>query len=177
MSPMELGVLVAVVLVLVLLSGAPVAFSLGIVAVGFLIIFEGPGSLEVVAETLFGGLNEFALLSIPMFILMGAAIASSRAGSDLYEALERWFYRVPGGLLISNLGACSIFAALSGSSPATCAAIGAQGHYPQVGRIENICPGSGHGGGRRSPFEGLFLAFRAGGCRHRDQFGSGADRL
>ncbi len=127
MSPMELGVVVAVVLIIVLLSGAPVAFSLGIVAVGFLIIFEGPGSLEVVAETLFGGLNEFALLSIPMFILMGSAIASSRAGSDLYEALERWFYRVPGGLLISNLGACSIFAALSGSSPATCAAIGKMG--------------------------------------------------
>jgi C4-dicarboxylate transporter DctM subunit len=127
MSPMELGILVAIVLIVVLLSGAPVAFSLGIVAVGFLIIFEGPGSLEVVAETLFGGLNEFALLSIPMFILMGAAIASSRAGGDLYEALERWFYRVPGGLLISNLGACSIFAALSGSSPATCAAIGKMG--------------------------------------------------
>ena len=127
MSPMELGVLVAVVLIIVLLSGAPVAFSLGVVAIVFLILFEGPGSLEVVAETLFGGLNEFALLSIPMFILMGAAIASSRAGGDLYEALERWFYRVPGGLLISNLGACSIFAALSGSSPATCAAIGKMG--------------------------------------------------
>ena len=133
MSPMELGILVAVVLIVVLLSGAPVAFSLGIVAVGFLVMFEGIGSLEVVAETLFGGLNEFALLSIPMFILMGAAIASSRAGSDLYEALERWFYRVPGGLLISNLGACSIFAALSGSSPATCAAIGKMG-IPEMQR-------------------------------------------
>ena len=133
MSPMELGILVAVVLIIVLLSGAPVAFSLGIVAVGFLVMFEGIGSLEVVAEPLFGGLNEFALLSIPMFILMGAAIASSRAGSDLYEALERWFYRVPGGLLISNLGACSIFAALSGSSPATCAAIGKMG-IPEMQR-------------------------------------------
>ncbi len=133
MSPMELGILVAVVLIVVLLSGAPVAFSLGIVAVGFLLIFEGPSSLQIVAETLFGGLNEFALLSIPMFILMGAAIASSRAGSDLYEALERWFYRVPGGLLISNLGACSIFAALSGSSPATCAAIGKMG-VPEMQR-------------------------------------------
>ena len=133
MSPMELGILVAVVLILVLLSGAPVAFALGFVAVGFLLIFEGLSSMQIVAETLFGGLNEFALLSIPMFILMGAAIASSRAGSDLYEALERWFYRVPGGLLISNLGACSIFAALSGSSPATCAAIGKMG-VPEMQR-------------------------------------------
>ena len=127
MNPLELGLLIAVVLILVLLSGMPVAFALGVVAVGFLVIFEGPDSLNILAETLFGGLNEFALLSIPMFILMGAAVASSRAGSDLYEALERWLYKVPGGLIISNIGACSIFAALSGSSPATCAAIGKMG--------------------------------------------------
>jgi tripartite ATP-independent transporter DctM subunit len=124
---MWLGLLVAVALIVLLLLGAPVAFALGTIAVLFLLLFEGFGSLDVLADTLFAGLNEFALLSIPMFILMGAAIASSRAGSDLYEALERWLYRVPGGLLISNLGACSIFAALSGSSPATCAAIGKMG--------------------------------------------------
>lgn len=127
MSPLELGLLVAVVLILVLLSGAPVAFSLGVVSIVFLLIFDGMSSLDVIAETLFGGLNEFALLSIPMFILMGSVVASSRASSDLYEALERWLYRVPGGLIISNIGACSIFAALSGSSPATCAAIGKMG--------------------------------------------------
>jgi tripartite ATP-independent transporter DctM subunit len=58
---------------------------------------------------------------------MGAAVAASPAGRDLYEALDRWLNRVPGGLIISNIGACSIFAALSGSSPATCAAIGKMG--------------------------------------------------
>lgn len=124
MSPIFLGVLVALSLVFVLLLGTPVAFALGSVAIIFLVIFEGPSRLTVVSETLFGGLNEFALLSIPMFILMGSVVASSRAGSDLYEALDRWLYRVPGGLLISNIGACALFAALSGSSPATCAAIG-----------------------------------------------------
>jgi tripartite ATP-independent transporter DctM subunit len=80
-----------------------------------------------VPDIFYGALDSFALLSIPMFILMGGAIASSRAGADLYEALERWLYRVPGGLLASNLGACAIFAALCGSSPATCAAIGKMG--------------------------------------------------
>ncbi len=127
MSTLSIGLLVAASLIVLLLSGAPVAFALGAVAVAFLGIFDGWSSLSILADTLFGGLDEFALLSIPMFILMGAAIASSRAGSDLYEALERWLYKVPGGLLISNLGACSIFAALSGSSPATCAAIGKMG--------------------------------------------------
>ncbi len=133
MSPLTYGLLVAAALIGLLLIGTPVAFALGAVAIGFLLAVEGTGTLSVLAETLFGGLNEFALLSIPMFILMGAAVASSRAGSDLYEGLERWLYRVPGGLLISNLAACSVFAALSGSSPATCAAIGKMG-IPEMKR-------------------------------------------
>ena len=58
---------------------------------------------------------------------MGMAVAHSPAGKDLYTGLDRWLWRVPGGLVISNIGACSIFAALSGSSPATCAAIGTMG--------------------------------------------------
>ena len=127
MSTLAIGLSIIFVLVFLLLAGLPVAFALGSVAILFLVIFDGVGSIDVIADTLFGSLGEFALLSIPMFILMGSAIASSRAGSDLYEALERWFYKVPGGLIISNIGACSIFAALSGSSPATCAAIGKMG--------------------------------------------------
>ena len=127
MSTLVIGLLVVFVLIFLLLAGLPVAFALGSVAILFLIMFDGISSVDVIADILFGSLGEFALLSIPMFILMGAAIASSRAGSDLYEALERWFYKVPGGLIISNIGACSIFAALSGSSPATCAAIGKMG--------------------------------------------------
>ena len=117
MSPLFLGIAIAISLIVILLTGTPVAFSLGIISIVFLLIVDGPSSLTVIADTLFGGLNEFALLSIPMFILMGAAVSSSKAGGDLYEALERWLYKVPGGLIISNLGACSLFAALSGSSP------------------------------------------------------------
>jgi hypothetical protein len=92
-----------------------VATGLLIVSAGFLIVFDGMRSLELMPEILFGKLNNFALLSIPMFIIMGAAIASTRAGADLYEALERWLTRVPGGLVVSNLGACALFAAMSGS--------------------------------------------------------------
>ncbi|MEJ2622483.1 MAG: TRAP transporter large permease [Candidatus Thiodiazotropha sp.] len=127
MDPLTLGGLAAICLILLLLSGMPVAFALGFTAILFLLIYDGIGAFAVVADTLFASLDEFALLSIPMFLLMGAAIAASRAGADLYEALDRWLYRVPGGLLISNIGACGIFAALTGSSPATCAAIGKMG--------------------------------------------------
>lgn len=133
MSPLAIGAIVCTVTILILMSGAPVAFALGIVSIGFLLIFDGYGSLQFVAETFYSSLEDFTLVSIPMFILMGAAVASSRAGNDLYEALERWLYRVPAGLLVSNLGACAIFAALSGSSPATCAAIGKMG-IPEMRR-------------------------------------------
>jgi C4-dicarboxylate transporter DctM subunit len=126
-SELQLGVIVALVTIAVLLTGTPIAFGLGIVAMGFLVWSEGLHALGFVPDIFYGSLDSFALLSIPMFILMGGAIASSRAGADLYEALERWLYRVPGGLLASNLGACAIFAALCGSSPATCAAIGKMG--------------------------------------------------
>src|SRR5210317_1011928 len=127
MDPLLLGAIVAAVTIFILFSGISVANGLLVVSALFLMIFDGFGSLELIPEVLFGKLDNFALLSIPMFILMGAAVASSRAGSDLYEALERWLTRVPGGLVVSNLGACAIFAALSGSSPATCAAIGKMG--------------------------------------------------
>lgn len=127
MSPLVIGVLIGVTTIIILATGVPVAFGLGITAITFLVIFEGIESLDVLADLFFGGIAEFSLVSIPMFIVMGAAVASSPAGKDLYEALDRWLHRVPGGLIISNIGACSIFSALSGSSPATCAAIGKMG--------------------------------------------------
>ena len=127
MDPLTLGALIAMVTVLVLFSGVSVAVGLLIVSAGFLLVFDGFGSMELLPELFFGKLDNFALLSIPMFIIMGAAISSTRAGADLYEALERWMTRVPGGLVVSNLGACALFSAMSGSSPATCAAIGKMG--------------------------------------------------
>ncbi|MEO0994870.1 MAG: TRAP transporter large permease [Pseudomonadota bacterium] len=149
MDPLVLGALVAIITVLVLFSGVPVAVGLLIVAAGFVAVFDGFGALELLPEIFFGKLNNFALLSIPMFIIMGAAIASTRAGADLYEALERWLTRVPGGLVISNLGACALFAAMSGSSPATCAAIGKMG-IPEMrrrGYPDGVAAGSIAAGG------------------------------
>jgi C4-dicarboxylate transporter DctM subunit len=127
MSELQLAGLIGVVLLIVLATGVPVAFGLGFTALIFLFWRDGWLGIEFTTETIFSGLNDFTLVSIPMFILMGAAIASSRAGSDLYEAMARWLARVPGNLVVANLGACALFAALTGSSPATCAAIGKMG--------------------------------------------------
>jgi C4-dicarboxylate transporter DctM subunit len=148
MSPGTQGALVLLVTLVVLLSGAPVAFGLGAISIAFVLFFQGFDALHVVAETFYAGLNDFTLVSIPMFVMMGAAIGSSPAGKDLYEALDRWLYRLPGGLVISNLGACALFAALTGSSPACCAAIGKMGipemrsrGYPDDIATGSICAG------------------------------------
>jgi tripartite ATP-independent transporter DctM subunit len=124
---MLIGLLVFVATMLVLATGLPIAFGLGAVALGFMIAFDGWNSIHFLSETIFSGLDDFTLVSLPMFVIMGAAVASSRAGSDLYEALARLLHKVPGSLVISNIGACALFSALTGSSPATCAAIGKMG--------------------------------------------------
>jgi C4-dicarboxylate transporter, DctM subunit len=148
MSPTIQGTVVLVITLLTLLSGIPVAFGLGAISIVFLLFFQGFSSMHVVAETFLSGLDEFTLVAIPMFVMMGAAIGSSPAGKDLYEALDRWLYRLPGGLAISNIGACAIFAALTGSSPACCAAIGKMGipemrrrGYPDEVATGSICAG------------------------------------
>lgn len=127
MSPLVTGLLVLVILLALLATGMPIAFALGMVSVIALATFESWDSVGQLGEIFFSGVAEFGLVSIPMFILMGAAVASSPAGKDLYTALDRWLNRVPGGLILSNIWACSVFAALSGSSLATCAAIGKLG--------------------------------------------------
>src|SRR3546814_8860210 len=101
-----------------------IAFALGLVAIVTLLMADGWCSLTILGESFFSGIGQFSLVAIPMFILMGAAVSSSQAGRDLYEALDRWLHRVPGGLVHSTLGACAVFAALSGSSPATCGTLG-----------------------------------------------------
>ncbi|MGA1060159.1 MAG: TRAP transporter large permease [Burkholderiaceae bacterium] len=133
MTPTLIGVAFFVVALILLSTGMPIAFALGSTALVFMLLNDCWNALNFLPETVFAGLDDFTLASIPMFILMGAAVASSRAGSDLYEALARWLYRVPGSLVISNIGACALFAALTGSSPATCAAIGKMG-IPEMRR-------------------------------------------
>lgn len=127
MSTLHIGVLYAVATFALLFSGMPIAFAVGTVALGFMLAFMPSINLTLIADTIYGELDNFVLLTIPLFVLMGAAIGKSRAGSDLYSSLNRWLGRIPGGLGIANVLGCSVFAAMCGSSPATCSAIGSSG--------------------------------------------------
>ncbi|MSP50982.1 MAG: TRAP transporter large permease [Alphaproteobacteria bacterium] len=124
MSDAAIGTLLLVVTLIVLFSGLPIAWGLVLVALGFLAVFGGPNALAIVSNTMMDEVASFALLTIPLFILLGAAIGVSAAGRDIYVSLHRLLARIPGGLVIANIVACGLFAAVCGSSPATAAAIG-----------------------------------------------------
>ncbi len=131
MDSATIGVLFAVVTFALLFSGMPIAFALGLSSLAFMAIFMPPANLTEVAFKLYKGMDDFTLLTIPLFVLMGAAVGKTRAGADVYGSLNAWLHRIPGGLGIANVFACSVFAAMCGSSPATCSAIGSSG-IPQL---------------------------------------------
>ncbi|AIY42180.1 TRAP dicarboxylate transporter [Collimonas arenae] len=133
MSPLALGALYGIVTIVVMCSGMPIAFALGVVATSFMYFFMPASSLDTVTQNVYEEIASVTLLSIPLFILKGAAIGKSPAGRDLYSAIHAWLSRVPGGLGIANVFACALFAAMAGSSPATCSAIGSAG-IPEMRR-------------------------------------------
>src|SRR5213592_2138611 len=139
MSVLSLGLLFGGVTLIVMFSGMPIAFSLGFVAVLFMAIFMPASSLDTVTQNVYEEMSSITLLSIPLFILKGAAIGKSNAGRDLYLAMHAWMQRVPGGLGIANVFTCALFAAMAGSSPATCSAIGSAG-IPEM-RKRGYSPG------------------------------------
>ena len=127
MSVVQIGLLYGGATLIVMFSGMPIAFALGSVATVFMIFFMPPSALDTVTQNVYEEMSAITLLSIPLFILKGAAIGRSSAGRDLYSALHVWMSKVPGGLGIANVFACALFAAMAGSSPATCSAIGSAG--------------------------------------------------
>jgi len=133
MSDLTLGALYGAVTLVVMFSGMPIAFALGVVATGFMYFCMPPSSLDTITQNVYEEMASITLLSIPLFILKGAAIGKSPAGKDLYSAIHTWMHKIPGGLGIANVFACALFAAMAGSSPATCSAIGSAG-IPEMRR-------------------------------------------
>ncbi len=133
MTPLDLGLMYGGATLAALFFGIPIAFALGGVATVFMMVFMPAASVDTIAQNVYEELASITLLTIPLFILKGAAIGKSRAGKDLYDALHVWLNRVPGGLGVAVVIACGLFSAMAGSSPATCSAIGSSG-IPEMRR-------------------------------------------
>lgn len=115
-----------ILLLLLLVSGLPVAFSLGLGGVAGMILFMGgDGALAQLPIIGYKSLDDFVLTAVPLYILMSQILLTGKVGNDLFELANKWLRHLPGGLGIATVMACAIFAAITGSSVACAVTIGA----------------------------------------------------
>lgn len=123
MANLELAV--TFVLFLGLLSaGMAVPFAILVPALAYLFMQGGLSAFNGIGLTSWGSMDSYTLTAIPLFILMAECIQASGLGFRVYGGLARMFRRMPGGLIQTNIIGCALFAAVSGSSIATAAAVG-----------------------------------------------------
>jgi len=125
MDPLLTGIVGIVAVFLLLVLRMPIAYALMLVGfVGTAYLSSSAAALPVVPRTLFGVSSFYAFTVIPLFVAMGCFAEQVGMIRNIYEAFDKWFRKLPGGLAITTIGASAGFAAVSGSSVATAAAIG-----------------------------------------------------
>src|SRR4051812_35275042 len=116
--------LLVVFLFALLASGLWIGLSLlGVAWIGMQLFTARPAG-DAMAVTIWGSLSSWTLTALPLFVWMGEILFRTRLSEDMFKGLAPWLSRIPGRLLHTNIIGCTIFAAVSGSSAATCATIG-----------------------------------------------------
>ena len=116
-----IGFILMLALMFLGLHVATVMCAIGLLAAA---VYLGPAILDAFGTQLWGATNNFVLLAVPLFVLLGELLVRGGATERMYRALSDWLSPLPGGLLHTNIGASALFAAISGSSVATAATIG-----------------------------------------------------
>ena len=124
MSEATLILVFLITLFVLLGSGVWVGLSLMGVAWVAMELFTTRPAGDAMAVTVWGTLSSWTLTALPLFIWMGEILFRSRLSEDLFNGLAPWLGKLPGRLMQTNVVGCAIFAAISGSSAATCATIG-----------------------------------------------------
>lgn len=120
LGPGQLTILFFALMVVILFSGLPLAFSLGGASVVFAMLFWSLTSIYMFSTNVIGLMQNLVLAAVPLFIFMGAVLQRTGIGENLYELVYRTLGRMNGGLSIGTVIICTIFAAMAGASaPAT----------------------------------------------------------
>ncbi|UIJ71035.1 TRAP transporter large permease [Aurantimonas sp. HBX-1] len=117
-------VIVVIILLALIALGAPIFLALGAAGLTGLYMARGSMAFFFGPTSLFGQLNSFELLALPLFVLMGNLLAATPVGKNLFHAAVVWLQWLRGGLAIATVGASTIFGAVSGVSIAGVAAVG-----------------------------------------------------
>src|SRR5437763_3695192 len=123
---MDLVVTLSLIVALFLLLGAGVWIGLALLGVAWfgMELFSNRSAGDAMALTIWGTTSSWTLTALPLFVWMGEILFRTRLSEDMFKGVAPWLDRVPGRLLHTNIIGCTIFAAVSGSSSATCATIG-----------------------------------------------------
>jgi len=149
MSDLAITALLIVSLFLILGSGVWIGLTLsGVAWIGMQLFSSRPAG-DAMAVTIWGSASSWTLTALPLFVWMGEILFRTRLSQDMFRGLAPWMQALPGRLLHVNVAGCTLFAAVSGSSAATCATIGKMS-LPELARRgypDNIAIGSLAGAG------------------------------
>ncbi|MEN9416960.1 MAG: Sialic acid transporter permease protein SiaT [Pseudomonadota bacterium] len=124
MSDLGITVLLVAALFLILASGVWIGLTLtGVAWIGMQLFSSRPAG-DAMALTVWSSSSSWTLTALPLFVWMGEILFRTRLSQDMFRGLAPWMQALPGRLLHVNVAGCTIFAAVSGSSAATCATIG-----------------------------------------------------
>lgn len=124
MTPADVGLIGFALLLILLAASLPVGFVMAVVGlVGFAIMTTPQAALSMATTDLYTTFSDYNLTTIPLFILMGQVAFHTGISRGLFNAAYHWMGRLPGGLAMSTVGACTAFGAICGSGPATSATI------------------------------------------------------
>jgi tripartite ATP-independent transporter DctM subunit len=124
MGDIGITALLIAALFLILASGVWIGLTLsGVAWIGMQLFSSRPAG-DAMAVTIWGSSSSWTLTALPLFVWMGEILFRTRLSQDMFRGLAPWMQALPGRLLHVNVAGCAIFAAVSGSSAATCATIG-----------------------------------------------------
>ncbi len=124
MNLAEISLFLSLLLLVFLAGGLWIAIAMILVGLVAVAAFTNTNAGALLATTVFGGSTDWALTALPLFIWMGEVLFRTRLADQMFAGLAPWMRKLPGGLAHTNVLACGIFAAVSGSSTATTATIG-----------------------------------------------------
>ena len=124
MSDLAITALLVLSLFAILGSGVWIGLTLSGVAWIGMQLFSSRAAGDAMAVTIWGSSSSWTLTALPLFVWMGEILFRTKLSESMFKGLAPWVSRLPGGLLHTNVIGCTIFAAVSGSSAATCATIG-----------------------------------------------------
>ena len=149
MTPLAISVVLFAILLVLLIGGVWIAIAMGVVAwLGLQLFTTSPPEVNLF-QAFWGSNASWTLAALPLFVWMGEILFRTRLSEEMFEGLAPWLGWLPGKLMHVNIFGCGIFAAVSGSSSATCATI-AKVALPELirrGYDEKTCLGSLCGAG------------------------------